>query len=211
MVHESYKSQTAILEEFEKIGGIKGLLMAAASSLDKWKNQKLKKKIQLYLDEIVSFNTIPEFLSQILALKRSKKFLFDILAGKPDSDTNKKVKRENELSEAKWESECNVAVTSAYKVLSSLFLDTENIELRNQAIKTNLIQMILLRIQTLSGEFSRKYIDVELEKEKSLKILEEKKEEVSNVNKKKRKGVGYTTNVGEVSFHCNFILILILL
>ncbi len=196
-----YKPETPILSHFEKLGGYISLIDAAKSSLAKWKNVKLSQRFHLYLEELMQFSKLADFFKSLLSNKKSKTFIFEIMAGTPDRDTSGKSKKETEAKEKKWEDEYNSAVTYCYNIISQLFANFSNIELREQASASNFMSLILTRMQKLSGEVPRKWQDKAEAKPEVVPAapstpVESKTEDPGK--KKVRKGVGYSTQVGEI-------------
>ena len=194
-----YKPETPILAHFEGLGGYITLIDAAKSSLDQWKNKKLSQMFQLYLEELMQFSKLSDFFKTLLSNKRSKTFIFEIMAGTPDRDTSGKAKKEGDAKEKKWEEEYNSAVSYCYMIISELFANSTNVDLRKQAAQSDFIPLILTRLQKLSGENTRKWEEsVALRKESSTTGKELVIQGEDPTKKKARKGVGYSTQVGEI-------------
>jgi len=194
-----YKPETPILSHFEKLNGYISLIDTAKSSLDKWKNTKLSQMFTLYLEELVQFSKLADFFKSLLSNKKSKTFIFEIMAGTPDRETIGKTKKEIEAKEKKWEDEYNSAVTYCYNIISTLFSNPENVEIREQAAKSDFVALILTRLEKLSGEVPRKWKDDISEKQEISTGVKAAESKAEDPNKKKaRKGVGYSTQVGEI-------------
>eukprot|EP01022_Parablepharisma_sp_SALTPOND_P020985 TRINITY_DN395_c0_g1_i1.p1 TRINITY_DN395_c0_g1~~TRINITY_DN395_c0_g1_i1.p1 ORF type:complete len:5656 (-),score=802.26 TRINITY_DN395_c0_g1_i1:1614-18581(-) len=194
-----YKPETPILAHFEKLDGYIALIDAAKASLAKWKNTKLSQKFQLYLEELMQFSKLADFFKSLLSNKKSKDFIFEIMAGTPDKDTSGKSKKETEAKERKWEEEYNTAVTYCYNIISQLFANPDNVEIREQAAKSDFMSLILTRLQKLSGEAPRKWHTEADQKPEITTGPAPSKIEAEKPSKKKvRKGVGYSTQVGEI-------------
>ena len=126
--------------------------------------------------------------------------LLKILAGQPDQDAKDAV-----LS-AKWVAEQKEAVELNYKILAETFKSHDEEGLREQALSSGLINRILERLGVVSGEKPRVF---EAENEDAVEEMEEldlirkassgKANEmgVAERSKAKRKGVGYSTKLGE--------------
>ena len=94
-----------------------------------------------------------------------------------------------------------------YKILQEVFQISNDLKLREIGIKSGLLPTILERLGAISGEKSRTFEEIE-----EVKAQEESKEpeasaiqqmsQEKNVDKKKRKGVGYSTKVGQ-TFNVN--------
>ena len=193
-----YKPQNTILEHFEALGGYLSLIDAAKSNLTNWKNTNLSRMFQLYLEELLQFSKLAEFFKTLLNNKRSKIFLFEIMAGTPEKDTSGKSKKEIEAKERKWEDEYNISVTFCYTIISQLFANPTNLEIRTQACDSDFIPMILARLGKLTGENPRKWKD-EVVQASELDVKNTSADQTEDPTKKKvRKGVGYSTAVGEI-------------
>ena len=104
-------------------------------------------------------------------------------------------------AKTRWEVEQKAAVQFNYKILSEAFQISTDLKLRDTAMKCGLLPRILDRLAQISGEKPRIF-DAEFEQP----FEEEKKEEQvttsvmqsSNAaDRKKRKGVGYSSKVGQ--------------
>jgi hypothetical protein len=87
-----------------------------------------------------------------------------------------------------------------YKILSEAFSISTDMKLRETAMKCGLLPRILERLAQISGEKARQFEEKEvIEEEEKQMMMEQPKEAVheKNVDKKKRKGVGYAAKVGQ--------------
>ena len=186
-----------IFDSFEKEGGVNKLISITQKSVaETWKNKELSEKWGLWLQELESFTKLPSFFQLFIKDKHFKDLLFEILAGIPDQESS---------SVQVWTEKQVEAVKLTYKIIKEMFQISKDVELRNKAAQNGLIGKILLRLKEVTGEYERKVSDQEdFEEEKQIifqeKPAEEQQEEVKtvkNYEKKKRKGVGYTTGVGK--------------
>ena len=193
-----YLPKMGVFERFEELGGVKELISVTHKSLKLWKNTDAAAKWALWLQELESFSSIPLFFRLFIKNKKCKDLLFKILAGVPDKEVSTENKKKDEELK-RWEEEHQAAVRVSYQNLAEVFRISNDSKMREQAFDNGLIDRILERIGTLTGEKGRKWEDkTDEEEEKVAKKPTEVKEEQKNIDKKKRKGVGYTTNVGEV-------------
>jgi hypothetical protein len=127
--------------------------------------------------------------------KRGKDLLFKILAGTPDQEGE---------DTKKWENEQREAVQFNYKVLSEAFSVADDAKIRDVAVAAGFLPRILERIGAIAGEKPRLFEEkVEGKKEGEDEevietvALERKKSYTKNTEKRKRKGVGYSSNQGQ--------------
>ena len=124
--------------------------------------------------------------------------MFKVLAGLPDSEISNEGAAKTE-AKAKWEEEQKAAVQFNYKILSEAFSISTDLKLRDTAMKCGLLPRILDRLAQISGEKPRTYAEEAEEEEKQSELQQQQpKEQMTekNVDKKKRKGVGYSSKVG---------------
>eukprot|EP01022_Parablepharisma_sp_SALTPOND_P015993 TRINITY_DN22_c0_g3_i1.p1 TRINITY_DN22_c0_g3~~TRINITY_DN22_c0_g3_i1.p1 ORF type:complete len:4095 (+),score=552.02 TRINITY_DN22_c0_g3_i1:5895-18179(+) len=191
-----YLPKMGVFERFEEQGGVKELISVTHRSLKIWKNTDAAAKWALWLQELESFSAIPLFFKLFIKNKKCKDLLFQILAGIPDREVVAENKKKDEELK-KWEEEHQAAVRVSYQNLAEVFRISNDIKMREQAFDNGLIDRILERIGTLTGEKGRKWVE-KVEEEEKVENKAEAKKSQKNTDKKKRKGVGYTTNVGEV-------------
>jgi ubiquitin-activating enzyme E1 len=169
------------------------------SSLKLWKTEDQSKTWELWLRELESFSEIPLFFQLFLKNSRCKDLLFKVLAGLPDSELT--ASKDSAEVKTKWDEEQKAAVQFNYKILSEAFSISTDMKLRETAMKCGLLPRILERLAQISGEKARQYEEKEEEEqqeEQKQMMMEQPKEAVheKNVDKKKRKGVGYAAKVG---------------
>ena len=194
----NYRPNAVLLDKFEQAKeGITVLLTTAKSTTESWKNQKFAGKCKQYIEEIQMFNSLPLFFKNLLTHKKSKRFLFDILGSVPDKESRNMKAKEKELYEKRWEIEYFEAVTYCYKVIGEIFEESSSAELREKAAEIDLMSIILLRIENITGEKRRHFEQLALVRDPSLIKEKSREVEIEVQKKKKRKGVGYTTGVGE--------------
>lgn len=108
---------------------------------------------------------------------------------------------------AKWVVEQKEAVELNYKILADTFKNYDEEALREQAISSGLINRILERLSVVSGEKPRVFDDnkeddanIEMEELDMVKRISSGvagEGDVAARSKAKRKGVGYSTKLGE--------------
>lgn len=163
-----------------------------------WRAEEQSKSWELWLRELESFSEIPLFFQLFLKNTRCKDLLFKVLAGLPDSEISNEGATKTE-AKAKWEEEQKAAVQFNYKILSEAFSISTDLKLRDTAMKCGLLPRILDRLAQISGEKPRTYAEEAEEEEKQAELQQQQpKEQMTekNVDKKKRKGVGYSSKVG---------------
>jgi len=191
-----YLPKMGVFERFEEQAGVKELISVTHRSLKLWKNKEAAEKWALWLQELESFSTIPLFFKFFIKNKNCKDLLFKILAGTPDKEPSTDNKKKTEETK-KWDKEHQEAVMISYQNLAEVFKVSNDAKMREEAFDNGLIDRILERIGTLTGEKGRKWVEND-EKDEVAQKNEDKKKAQKTIDKKKRKGIGYTTNVGEV-------------
>lgn len=193
---KKYIPSMGIFNSFEREGGVIKLISITQKSVaETWKNKELSLKWGLWLQELESFTKLPLFFQFFIKDKHFKDLLFEILAGVPDQETT---------NSQLWSEKQTEAVKQTYKIIKDMFQASKDKTIREKAAENGLIEKILLRLKEVTGEFERRYVEDENEpdevkEEKPKPESDSKKEEkkVKNYEKKKRKGVGYTTGVGK--------------
>lgn len=133
-----------------------------------WKTEEQAKSWELWLKELESFSEIPLFFQLFLKNTRCKDLLFKVLAGLPDTEINNEGGKSTE-AKTKWEEEQKVAVQFNYKILSEAFSISNDLKLRETAMKCGLLPRILDRLGQISGEKPRTWDDNEEQKEEESK------------------------------------------
>jgi len=98
-----------------------------------------------------------------------------------------------------WEIEHTGAVQFIYKIIAEAFQVSNDIETREEAVKSGFLDRILTRLGKVTGESARKFERMDTDEENNeeeVTKLSRKKSYTKNTDKKKRKGVGYDTNQG---------------
>lgn len=98
-----------------------------------------------------------------------------------------------------WEKEHTGAVQFIYKIIAEAFQVSNDIETREEAVKSGFLDRILTRLGKVTGESARKFERMDTDEENNeeeVTKLSRKKSYTKNTDKKKRKGVGYDTNQG---------------
>lgn len=142
-----------LFEQFEAKGGVKQIILVTLQSMKLWKAEEQAKSWELWLKELESFSEIPLFFQLFLKNTRCKDLLFKVLAGLPDSE----ISAEGNKTEAKtkWDEEQKLAVQFNYKILSEAFSISNDLKLRETAMKCGLLPRILDRLAQISGEKPR--------------------------------------------------------
>lgn len=120
-----------------------------------------------------------------------------MLAGLPDSELTSDAK---ETTKTKWDEEQKAAVQFNYKILSEAFSISNDLKLRETAMRCGLLPRILDRLGQISGEKPRTFEENEVEEvvvTSTSEVKEMQQASEKNVDKKKRKGVGYSSKVGQ--------------
>lgn len=184
-----------IFDSFEQEGGVNKLIFITQRSVaETWKNKELSEKWGLWLQELESFTKLPLFFQLFIKDKNFKDLLFEILAGVPDQETS---------NSQLWSEKQVEAVKLTYKIIKEMFQVSKQSVLREKAAENGLIEKILLRLREVTGEFERRIGDDDEEEDTKEEKPQEKEEQkqdnkpAKNYEKKKRKGVGYTTGVGK--------------
>jgi hypothetical protein len=164
-----------------------------------WKAQDQSKSWELWLKELESFSEIPLFFQLFLKNSKCKDLLFKVLAGIPDSEMSEDSSKTE--AKTKWDEEQKQAVQFNYKILSEAFSISNDLKLREIAMESHLLPRILERLGAICGEKPRVFDDAEevkevVEAKQEVMVSTEKTEPASNADKKKRKGVGYSSKVG---------------
>lgn len=98
--------------------------------------------------------------------------MFKVLAGSPDLEISGEAGKTDATAKTKWEEEQKLAVQFNYRILSEAFHISNDLKLRETAMKYGLLPRILERLGAISGEKPRSIVGLEEEK----KIEEEKEE-----------------------------------
>jgi hypothetical protein len=77
-----------ILTPFEEKGGIMDLIKGAINALKLWKNRKIAEMWSLWLQEVESFSSLPQFFELLYKDREKKRLLFDLISGVPDIESN---------------------------------------------------------------------------------------------------------------------------
>jgi len=188
-----------IFNSFEKERGVIELISITQKSVkETWKNKDLSIKWGLWLQELESFTKLPLFFQFFIKDKHFKDLLFEILAGIPDQETG---------NSQHWSEKQVEAVKQTYKIIKEMFQASKDKTIRDKAAENGLIEKILTRLQKVTGEIERTIgegdeeekhepLDEEPEEDND-KDMKKDKKKLKNYEKKKRKGVGYTTGVGK--------------
>lgn len=101
----------------------------------------------------------------------------------------------------RWEVEQKAAVQFNYKILSEAFQISTDLKLRDTAMKCGLLPRILDRLAQISGEkpriFDAEYEQLIEEEKKGEQVTTSVMQSSNAADRKKRKGVGYSSKVGQ--------------
>ena len=153
-------------------------------SLKKWNDNEAKKFWSEWVDDYEKFSDLPIFYNQMIKTETCKIIGFNILINLYD--------KKDSIEKIGFN-----ASMFLYNILSKIFLDVDNPDLREYTVTSGLFEYILSRLQVLTEERPRKY----LPDEKNIKEKKEEKEEKIEIKKekkifkydKKSKGIGYTS------------------
>ena len=156
------------------------------NKLKNWMNKEAKKFWNEWLDDYEKFSDLPIFYNEMIKTETCKIIGFNILINLYDD--NKSIEKVG----------FNASMF-LYNILSKIFLDVDNPDLREFTVTSGLFSYILSRLQVLTEEIPRKYCP---DKENKLPKKEEKKIETKLEPKKssnvfqynqRSKGVGYSS------------------
>ena len=153
--------------------------------LNHWVNKEAKKFWSEWLDDYEKFSDLPIFYNAMIKTETCKIIGFNILINLYDN--------KNSIETVGFN-----ASMFLYNILSKIFLDVDNPDLREYTVNSGLFSYILSRLQVLTEEIARKYapdeenkIPIKEKEEKEIKIAPKKDEDVFQYNKQS-KGVGYS-------------------
>ena len=138
-----------IFEQFEKIEGIYQIVELIVKNLTRWKNKDKAERWFVWLRELVSFSQLPNFFKLFMKNQGCFELLFEILAAKPDDETNSK----------HWDEEESRAVKISYTILAEVFRVDKDMNVRKFAIENKFFETILDRIAMISKEKKRKFVN----------------------------------------------------
>ena len=161
------------------------------NSLKNWKNENSKKFWLEWVEDYEKFSDLPIFYNEIIKVETSKIIGFNILINLYDTK----------------DSIQNIGFNASmylYDILSRIFCDYNDADLREYVVTSGIFEYILKRLEILTEEIPRKYLPDEKKKEEKdkedLKKKETKKEvDFNKVFKydKKSKGIGYSSHVSK--------------
>lgn len=195
-----YVPKMSFFGQFEAKGGVAKIISVTLASLALWKSAPLAASWRTWLQDLRTFSQIPLFFQLFLKHQKCKELLFKVLAGLPDSEL-----QADGGKQAHWAQEQKEAVEINYKILAEVFSVSGGPELREKALAGGLLPRILERLASISGEKPRTFVDAAEEEpadvqatEVSVQVdTEQKGEPEKNTEKKKRKGVGYSSKQGQ--------------
>ena len=150
-----------------------------------WRNKEAKKFWNEWLDDYEKFSDLPIFYNEMIKTETCKIIGFNILIDLYDDN--------NSIEKVGFN-----ASMFLYNILSKIFLDVDNPDLREYTVTSGLFSYILSRLQVLTEEIPRRYSpDVEKklpkkEEKKEIKLAPKKNTDVFQYNQKS-KGVGYSS------------------
>lgn len=159
----------------------------------------------------MSFISFPGFFTRLTSDRKNSTLFFDILSGVPEKDTKEALKkREKEIEKKKqymynykapdfeneWIDKQLEMVKLTYNVVQKIFdEDADSEALREKCLENGMINTFIERIGILTCETARTKVeekDYDSDSEEEIKTEAKKKKRDKN-----RKGVGYTTDVGQ--------------
>ena len=156
------------------------------NSVNNWKNENSKKFWLEWVEDYEKFSDLPIFYNEIIKVETSKIIGFNILTNLYDTKDSIQVIGFN-------------ASMYLYDILSRIFYDYNDADLREYVVTSGIFEYILKRLETLTGEMPRKYSPDKKKKIEEEKGPETKKKEIDydKVFKydRKSKGIGYTSHV----------------
>ena len=174
---DQYSPNLPILEHFISINGMEFILDKCIDTIknDKaWVDKPYAATWEQITREIQTFakiDFIPIFARSLTSIQ-----------------TLLKIVSKAQANDKTWSSNEEAMISSVCSAVAKLFQDNKSTELRNKAIKEGILRMILDKLQAISKEVSRKWIEKEEVEEKKVEAKKEVKEEGKTI---KRKGVGY--------------------
>jgi ubiquitin-protein ligase len=203
-----YEAKFCILEQFD---GAEELVQACQKAIQGWSNKELREAWDQWLKEVMSFISFPGFFTRLTSDRKNSTLFFDILSGIPEKDTKEALKkREKEIEKKKqymynykapefeneWIDKQLEMVKLTYNVVQKIFdEDTDSEDLREKCLQNGMINTFIERIGILTCETARTKVeekDYDSDSEEEIKTEAKKKKRDKN-----RKGVGYTTDVGQ--------------
>ena len=192
----------SFFNKFEGKGGVAKLISVNLASLGLWECKPLADCWAIWLRELETFAQIPLFFQLFLKHQKCRERLFGLLAGQPDAEVL--ADPGNASKKTEWEQEQKDALQINYKILGEVFQVSRGAEVREKALTCGLLRRILERLSAISGEKPRVYEEQVEEAEAAEQDVAaadseqtKKAEPVKNTEKKKRKGVGYSSKPGE--------------
>ncbi|CAI2384890.1 unnamed protein product [Moneuplotes crassus] len=196
----------------EKFDGASELVKACMKAVRNWTQKDLREAWHQYLKEVESFISFPGFFAKLTSDKKNSTLFFDILSGVPESETKEALKKRQKEIEKKTQYQYNYKapefenpwidrqlemVKQTYNVVQRIFCEEDNSDgLREKCLQNGTIITFIERIGILTSEFSRVKVEPDeynSDSEEESIVTEKKKQQ----RDKNRKGVGYTTDVGQ--------------
>ena len=150
-------------------------------SLNSWQNKDAKKFWTEWVEDYEKFSDLPIFYSKMIKTETCKIIGYNILINLYDQN--------NSIESIGFK-----ASMFLYDILSQIFCDYDNPDVREYTVTSGLFNYILKRLQVLTEEIPRKYSpDEKKEKIEKKEEKEEKKIELNPKSNRKVKGVGYSS------------------
>ena len=209
IISSSEANHYSLLEKFD---GAEYLIKAWQKAVQSWGNKDLREAWDQWLKEVQSFISFPGFFSRLTSDRENSTLFFDILSGIPEKDTKEALaKREKEISkksqyqynykapefENEWINKQLEMVKQTYSVVQKIFEDDSDSEqLREKCLQNGMISTFIERIGILTHENARtKLVEACSDSDTDQDQIETKAKKQKR--DKNRKGVGYTTDVGQ--------------
>jgi ubiquitin-activating enzyme E1 len=175
---DMYNPHLPILEHFIKIKGMEFILDSCINIITTskaWTDKPYAATWEQITREIQTFAKI-DFIPMFARSLTSIQTLLKIISKAQGTDKT-------------WSANEDVMITSVCNAVAKLFKDNKSTELRDVTIKEGILAMILDKLQSISKETTRKYIEQEEVTEKPKTDVKKETKEDGKVIK--RKGVGY--------------------
>jgi ubiquitin-activating enzyme E1 len=187
-LRDLYSPQIMILEEFNKIEGMEFIMkfcLNIVKTSAEWVDKPYASNWEQIIKEIQLFSKIDNFIATFTRNPDSIQIILKIFS-------------KSNIPEAQWKTNEEIILSNIYTAVGNLYKFDKSSKIRNQAVEEGIFQMILERLQTISKETSRKFVEAVEEKEEKVDIKEKPSEKKDASKVVQRKGVGYegvvTTN-----------------
>ena len=152
------------LREYESMTITKQIPLIKKSVIQ-WKNENSRKFWLEWVEDYEKFTDLPIFYNEIIKVETSKIIGFNILTNLYDTKDSIQIIGFN-------------ASMYLYDILSRIFCDYNDVDLREYVVTSGIFEYILKRLETLTGEMPRKYLPDKKKKIEEKKEAETKKKEI---------------------------------